>query len=441
MESRFWSDTCIRQVSASLGLILHPKADESNSRIAPAPSDMSENSSFLNRIPGLSRVLPYLTWDRKNVTDILSFRLLHDPWKKYLGPPLPEIRLEFEITSSNEDERHVELKGLYAIRTDIRGQVMLPSQAVDLCFKRKETYHAGLNDLESQPEIRQFIEQTRANVLDGSGTLRTPATVRLHLPFSVIGKRGRTLSHHSIATKSLMWQTPKNLPVSEDLSEIVDETGVLALYHFIGVEHLQTAGYTFEGYPVRYTSVEAGKLGGCYGDLEILMASADGELLKHEKGISDVPHQAFIEVALKLVNLVDKAAHGKLERPGQLSQPAMLNLDIDQEGMKRWIPEHVAPKTPRSSTWQEAEIDGTEERVGDEQPDSNNDHTTILTLTEPDGTSVEASPITSIGEVTQSIVDVSVESFPGKDAITSTKPLNAGESETTEPEERTAASG
>jgi hypothetical protein len=460
VDDKLWNATADVQVSASLGLVIHSKSSESTSRITPPPSDPSDNASFLHRVPGLSQVLPHLIWNREKVIDVLSFRLLHNPWKQP-GPTLPEIRLDFDINSLSEDERSTKFKSLYALTKDRRGQVMLPSQAVDLCFKKKKTFHAKIGSLESQPDVKQFIEQTKANILDGSGTLRAPGSVLIHVPFAVVEPARVTPMTEATrkARKNATPPRPTRTPASEKfhciLPETVDKMGILAQYYFIGVEHLQIAGYTFEGYPIRYTSIEAGKLGGKYGDLEILMPTPDWPEEMTENRMqkeSAAQRKAFTEVALKLVHLVDKAAHGELERPGPVIQHSKAGTDIDQEGMERWTPEHLNLAPWRPSAGHEDEVGGTEKRPGDELSESEHYHETIITATDadisslvnPEDAGTEAPPAINLDEVVQPIETTSDECPPNQ-AQSTIKPLDAteneAESEIDKPERRVAASG
>jgi hypothetical protein len=446
-DDKFWSAAVESCVSVSLGLVIHPKSAEVASRIRHIPLEGSDDAVFLHRIPGLLQVLPHLIWNREKVIDVLSFRLLHNPWKQP-GPAFPEIRLDFEINSLNEDERSAEFKGLYALTKDRSGQVMLPSQVVDLCFKRKKIFQAKLDNLENQPDVKQFIEQTKANILDGSGRLRAPGSVLIHVPFAV-----------AELTTSMRKNSPKNAPPSKPtrvgakvqytLPEVANKTGILAHYHFIGVEHLQIAGYTFEGYPVRYTSVEAGKLGGKYGNLEILMPTPD-PAEKYSKERASAQRIAFAKTSLKLVHLVDQAAHGKLERPGPVVQPAKADEETDQEGMERWTPEYLNQTAMQTSTGHEDEVDGTEERPGGELSETVGHHTTIATRTdaaissraEGDASS-EAPPAAKGEETIQPIESASDEYPPGRGQ--STIPLDTTEHEedweSAEPKQRAAASG
>lgn len=434
--AKFWNTQSSIACSASLGSILHPI--NSVPALGNTPAALPLNVRFLRRVPGFSRLLPHLLWDRKEVTNILSFRLLHNPWRSS-GSRLPDMRLDFEIKSEikpfGEARKNVDFKGLNIISRDRRNFVMTPSKAVDLCLKSQETYHANHALLDAQPEVKTFIEQTKANIVADSGTLRTPPSVRIHLPCSFDGHGRTTASRNS-----------RKKPDAGDAPETVKDTGILANYYFAGVEHIQLAGYTFEGHPVRYTNVEGGKLGGKYGNLEIFMPQTE-ESRGEEEGV-DQP-EAFIRSVLNLVNLVDTAAQGRLKRPGR--RVTEDGGEDHEEGMEQWMPEHLGQKSsqPLAAAKREQEVNGTEEGADDELPESADEHAPIATgpeeidlirVAESDP-SAEAPPVAPLDNSVQPLKVASDECPSDQDQATITKPLHAEDSESPEPEQRAAASG
>ncbi|KAE9978095.1 hypothetical protein BLS_000871 [Venturia inaequalis] len=433
--AKFWNIQPTATFSVSLGSVVHPKNSTPGLDITPAATP-SRHTRFLRRVPGVSSLLPHLFWDRKDVTNILSFQLSHNPWRSS-GPALPDIQLNFEIKSEIKRfgalSKIVEFKGLHLSSRDVRTFVMLPSQAVDLCIRKEEKYHANNEYLETQPEVKTFIERTKANIEADNGTLRTPPSVRIHVPSSFAGQ----------GKKAAPTRPRKKEPETDH------DAGILAEYFFAGVEHMQIAGYTFGSYPVRYTSVEGGRLGGKYGDLEILMPKFE----KQPNGDDEAKQLvAFIQTVFKLVSLVDTAAQGRLERPGRrVSEDGSEDeeVDIDQEGLEQWTPEHLVPKSSQPTTrHEEDEVDG-EAECANELPESGGDHATIVTGHEgidlarvnTSDTAAKAPPVTHLDSLVQPIEVVPDECPLDGDQPDITKPFDAEESEILESEQRAAASG
>jgi hypothetical protein len=86
---------------------------------------------------------------------------------------------------------------------------------------------------------------------------------------------------------------------------------LLANYIFAGVEHTQSVRFELEGYPLSYHSVEAGRLGGNYREMALIIPDTEG----FDQNEAVEKCRDLVDVGLKLVNLVDKAAHGRLELP------------------------------------------------------------------------------------------------------------------------------
>lgn len=433
--AKFWNIQPTATFSVSLGSVVHPRNSTPGLDMTPAATP-SRHTRFLRRVPGVSSLLPHLFWDRKDVTNILSFQLSHNPWRSS-GPALPDIQLNFEIKSEIKRfgvlSKIVKFKGLHLSSRDVRTFVMLPSQAVDLCIKKEEKYHASNEYLEAQPEVKTFIERTKANIEADNGTLRTPPSVRIHVPSSFAGH----------GKKAAPTRPRKKEPETDH------DAGILAEYFFAGVEHMQIAGYTFGSYPVRYTSVEGGRLGGKYGDLEILMPKFE----KQPNGDDEAKQRvAFIQTVFKLVSLVDTAAQGRLERPGRrVSEDGSEDeeVDIDHEGFEQWTPEHLVPKSSQPTTrHEEDEVDGEEERAN-ELPESGGDHATIVTGHEgidlarvnTSDTAAKAPPVAHLDGLVQPIEVVPDECSLDGDQPNITKPFDAEESEILESEQRAAASG
>ncbi|QDS73715.1 hypothetical protein FKW77_003502 [Venturia effusa] len=431
--AKFWTTQTGPTISVHLGSVIHAKGSDSAVERTHAPR-LSTHAKFLHGVPGFSSLLPHLSWDRKHLTNILSFRLLHDPWRSS-GRPRPDLHLDFEVKSDatpfGETQKKIDFKGLYAITRDRRNLVMLPSQAVDICFKKEEVYHATDAYFSTQPDVTAFIEQTKANIVAGLGILRAPANVRLRLPFPITAHRKKNASKKT-----------KKSPSASDSPEAANDAGVLADYYFSGVEHKQVAGYTFKGCPVRYTSVEGGKFGGKYGNLEIFMPqieeSKDGDDKNSQR-------EVFVQSVLNLVGLVDKAAQGRLERPGRRvseDENEGQEIDIDQADLEQWTPEHLMPKSsqPAATPKSEEEV----QRAEHELSGLAGHHANISTglqeneLAQFDA-STTVSPVALLDGSAQSTEVAPDERLP--DQTTFTQTIEVEEIDTPRPAQRSAASG
>ncbi|TID24313.1 hypothetical protein E2P81_ATG02614 [Venturia nashicola] len=422
--AKFWNPQSIATFSVSIGSVLHPIDSGSGLGLSVTPAAKpSHHARFLRRVPGISSLLPHLSWDRKDMTNILSFRLIHDPWWSS-GPPLPDIRLDFEIKPETKDSgahsKSCNFKGLQLIGQDLRTFVMLPCRAVDLCFKKQLTYHASNEYLETQPEVKKFIERTKANIVADNGTLRAPPSVRIHIPSSFT-RHGKEAAPTRSREKSDAGELP----------ETVNDAAILANYYFVGVEHIQSAGYTFGGYPVRHTSVDGGRLGGKYGDLEIFTPKLEEQSNEDDEAKQS---EAFVRTVLKMVSLLDTAAQGRLERPGKPGR----RTSEDERGDQ---------KSSQPTTRYEEEVNGTQE-YADELSESTGDHATIATEPEKPGLAqvnpidagAKAPPLAHLDGMSQPI-EVTPDECPlDEDQSTITKRVDAEESETPEPEQRAAAS-
>lgn len=436
--AKFWNTRSNVTFSVSLGSVVHPRDPDSGTTPAAEPS---HHARFLRRVPGFPSLLPHLFWDHKDAANILSFRLLHDPWRSS-GPALPDIRLDFEIKSETRHigapSKVVDFKGLHLISRDLRAFLMLPSHAVDLCFQNQETYHASNEYLETQPEIKTFIESTKSNILADNGTLRSPPSVSIHIPSSFIGHGKQAASTNR----------RKKEPDAGKVPKTVNDTGILVDYYFAGVEHIQAVGYTFGGYPVRYTSVDGGRLGGKYGDLEIFMPKLEEQPNRDDEAEQ---REAFVRTAFELVNLVDTAAQGRLERPGRKvfeDEVEDEETDNDQKGVDQRMPEDLCPKPSQSTPVHDQEIDASAKRNHDELENAGDDATIVSVpeKSELDGVgksdaSVEATPVVHSNGLIQLIEVRSDDCSSDQDQAIITKPFDAEHSGDPEPERRAAASG
>ncbi|KAF2403619.1 hypothetical protein EJ06DRAFT_546797 [Trichodelitschia bisporula] len=266
--------------SVRFGSVLHTGAANDILESVQAPDQkFNVMNIFAQAIPGLSRVLPYLKLredKHKTQMDVLSFTLF--PSKK---PPkdgsvpttikvYPRVCVEFFVSGFGQPQQVVEFSRICAV-ADHATYVCTPARAVDMELATTAT-STIVEDLKTaSPAVRDFVEQTKANII-GGGLLRAPHAVSLPIIAS---------------------------PGKDDIE---------VEYMFTSVEHQEIVPLKFEGFPVSYTSMTAGNLGGRQSGLSLRMPGAG------EYGDGKTRGE-FIEAAFKLQHLIDEAAHGRLAEP------------------------------------------------------------------------------------------------------------------------------
>jgi hypothetical protein len=281
-----WSHRPEITISAVIGQVLHRASASTTPKWEETPNEF-KNTSFLRTAPNISKILTLLPelFQSKPGSDILSFRLFQDPWSSNDTFLLPEIRMDFKVNPVSETLRTAVLDRMYAIVDPRSTYVMLPTRSVDVCLDRQMIVLMDLEAIERNEVLRTYVEKTKQNI-EGDGRLRAPHTLRL--PIS-----------SWMATK-----TKKKGPASQKQPEVI-----MGNYFFAGIEHRQTLSFAptaFSPFPLSYNSVEAGQMGGRYGELS-LQAPQTFQTTEDARKTATL----LVKKAFGLVDSIDTAVCGK----------------------------------------------------------------------------------------------------------------------------------
>jgi hypothetical protein len=322
-RSKLWYQNTEVTMSATVGQVLHRASPSTISEYTENSLNVA-NSTFLPTVPNLSLLLPHLPncSEEKIVKDTLSFRLVQDTWLSSGNNYFPEIRMEFKVSSLGEKTQTAEFSGMYAIISDLSAYALLPTCAVDVRFGRRTVIRMNPECIDVDEKIRTYIETTKQSILV-PGALRAPQHINIPLPAWIINK--------VVQPPQKGEEMPK--PVKKPEVDIATWSKcLLGNYSFVGVEHRETLSFNLNGFDLRYNSVEAGKIGGHYGELTIMSskveqssgldAQAVAKVGKKPKRNSDADKQRvidaikerepFVKSAFELVELIEQAVQGTL---------------------------------------------------------------------------------------------------------------------------------
>ena len=165
----------------------------------------------------------------------------------------PDIDLFIDI---DWDKKRTKLKDARLISDDRISDLLLPEKAVDIRLEA----HSYLTFLRNNtdPSLLSFIDSSNLDIW-GTDRLRTPSRVQLSIPKYVIGPRS---SSSQLANGG----------------ESVDVE-----YAFVSLEQRSSLNLEYEGYPLSYTTIEAGRSGGRRDELCLHMPATE-TTPKHVKG-------------------------------------------------------------------------------------------------------------------------------------------------------------
>jgi hypothetical protein len=225
------------QLSATFGHVLHSNPElgvETTSRVrrrilspvVPHPA------SFTNITADGDRCM------EKHTAIILNFAPA-PPESKEVGINLPEVRLRLPVDVDNDFTEFAmpSDSSLCAILPQRQKDVLLPTESVDVRLLRQCLVPLDI----SQPSLLSFFNESEFNLLEGR--LRTPSRTRFRIPTQLMGN---------------------DLLSSEGSTEAIDVP-----YMFAGLEIHQTVDLNWNGFTLRYSSIEAGQHGGQRQELSL----------------------------------------------------------------------------------------------------------------------------------------------------------------------------
>lgn len=206
---------------------------------------------------------------------------------------MPEIRFEFQLGSKGQgNETSPVLDGVHALVKDHNYCVALPDKPIDFAVSEKGALTVNLEDLQAKTIFEPILEQMKSSIR-GQSRLRAPSTLDIPIPRP--------------------WVTPAHVSQMPTYDAApLKITHLKARYRFVGVEHRQAIPFVVDGQQATFTTVESGKLGPRY--LELSVVEADTQPLKksEEAQVRKAKLRSAFQTGLKLVELVDRAAKGKL---------------------------------------------------------------------------------------------------------------------------------
>jgi hypothetical protein len=185
--------------------------------------------------------------------------------------------------------------------------IMIPSFAADLRFKRTVVAFGDLNTIESDKSLNDFIRQSHAIAL-GGGILHHARPISVRIPKDALSQIGRD-----------QLDGQKRHPHEQNL---LSKDEVEVDYMFASAEHRQTIPLTFGQHSASLTSVEAGKMGGGWQELllHLPVLTANAPEAKDPE-----PVEETIQPAFALLHMIDQVAKGALRPPPSKRQLEMVD--------------------------------------------------------------------------------------------------------------------
>ena len=284
--SAIWASHPVYVSRATLGQVIHPYAPDSKvshplqrQRTAAEPA-----SQLLTMVSGVRRPLANLKAQASNVE---TLQITLSPAPLHLRDHLPSLKIIFNLDSSAQ---RTSLSSCQLITSASEVDVMMPELPVDL--RVSNTSHLEVSSLSNlDATISSFITESNLDIWHSNQRLSTPNGLKLQLPDHAVRLR---LPDHRLKTNNgsqAMESTNEKEPVPpsnhEDEDEInpkstlhkpvkVDpktlQKGVEVDYTFTGLEHQSTITAPYEeGTELKYSIVEAGKIGGRREELSVVL--------------------------------------------------------------------------------------------------------------------------------------------------------------------------
>ncbi|KAF2199113.1 hypothetical protein GQ43DRAFT_482742 [Delitschia confertaspora ATCC 74209] len=284
-EDRAWWERRLQMdLSAEFGQGLFP-IHEGNKFVPESITAENTPSVFSGVIPGLPKFIYWMrnAQDGGTSTDFqaLYYQYLPAPQNAdsdRSGLVYPSLTIQVLLRPDGS----ISLRGVVLNIKDHFVDVLIPNGPTDIRFKRSESLWMR-NHLQHK-SIQALNEAISANITSGE-RLTAPSTLCLPVPLRVI-------------------KGAKTSDPEKDLTEEVQ-------YLFAGIEHCQFASSAFEGYPLRYTAVQAGQLASKEGRMELRYRKPLQEAHLEQDCVSH-----FIEAAFDVTKIIRDAA----SNPGQMEK-------------------------------------------------------------------------------------------------------------------------
>lgn len=261
MPKSHWCPRKVTTVTANIGLLVYPEikkdvhvAGENARHVPRTKKDALARSSLKESIqkrrvivpsPEMPSVLQRLASPHFDIEYEMYVRLspvANDGESSAVLFPEIDMRITIDSTAKQTYLREVRL-----ITQERVSDILLPEHAVDVQFDACSYIVASPEDID--PRIVQFVNESNFNVW-GADRLKTPSRLRLSIP-------KLALRQPDDATKAAF---------QEEVSATAE-----AEYAFASMDHRSHMTLKYQGFPVIFTTIEAGQSGGRRDELRLQM--------------------------------------------------------------------------------------------------------------------------------------------------------------------------
>lgn len=292
-----WEHRLTKHLTAIVGYIVH--ASKHGSKVVNALSATQERAesrsqkfketsnhlinrrrTLITKVPALLSTLEDLISNVPETVNQLRISLRPSGFfgKGSTDPQnLPGLELLVEL---DEAERQFRLGSVSLIRKTLTSDLLLPTEAADLRFHAQSVVSALEN---IDPAISKFIDESNLKVW-GDERLRTPTRLKLAVPLHAC-----------------------SLPNDASLMSNCKGRTVEVEYHFSRLEYWSSMRMLYQGFPLTYSTVEAGQTGGRREELRLTTALFPID--EESSGKGDFEAELFLQwfaVARELVARIAK---------------------------------------------------------------------------------------------------------------------------------------
>jgi hypothetical protein len=290
-EHRLWNSDPTIFTSAIVGNILHEVLaeeilDHTKSVTLDNQDAAKTRKLFVPSTRNLSRLVESMNGSTTRTSSFVM-RFLPSPWSTQGEKSLkafPILEMHFHKTRKGE----LALARLLAFTEGSSNDIMIPDRTLDLSFRQNTAFAYIPENLKFYPQITNFLKNTELDLTKGK--ILTPPELVVSIPEFMCNGVGKS------------FQNKPTLDVS---------------YLFAGLQFRNHISLNFDGWRLRYTSINGGKAAGQRAEVSLHPVRKAGE--KGEKG----------EQTEKLVNDFVTSAFGlveALENPPPV-QVRKLNVD------------------------------------------------------------------------------------------------------------------
>jgi hypothetical protein len=216
----------------------------------------------------------------------LYLKFLASPWTPAGAAALkwyPPLEMQFNVNSSTKEHT---LNNLCAITSDSCNDILIPDRSHDMRFQQTNTVALNQDFLSTMPEIQKFLADSELGLVQN----RIVAAPILEIP----------LPEHLV-----------NLPRTKK-----HDTQTPIQYFFAGLEYRTSLSLAFNGWRMRYTTIESGRANGRRSELTLhpVRVTSGGRPL----GITSEPDEeelaaqnaSFVQSSYELVEALESANLG-----------------------------------------------------------------------------------------------------------------------------------